>query len=349
MAEVDSLEEVAKRKAESYQSVQALFRSANAISIAHFLAEMNERVRTRIIEIALAEMEREGWGPPPASFAWLGMGSAGRKAQTFRTDQDNGIIFEPVAEADEPGVAKWFLHFAGKVVHGLEGCGFALCKGNIMASNPDLCRSLDRWRELFHHIIVHSDPESLLKISIYFDFRCLYGDQSLVDRLWESTLQEIDGNEVFFQNMADSLFAASRPPVRGAKWRLYPKFGMIPPPIDIKREALAPLVAAVRLLALAHGISETHTLTRLDRCERKGVITRSMSGSARSAFDYVMGLRLENELVDKDADHDEHTLDLNALNPLQVQFLKDALGVIYDLQDYVFDRVGGVRSSWSLA
>ena len=65
----------------------------------------------------------------------------------------------------------------------LAACGFPLCKGNIMGSNPELCLTLEQWKRRFVNWINEPDPQALLNASIFFDFRPLYGNERLSDQL----------------------------------------------------------------------------------------------------------------------------------------------------------------------
>ena len=62
----------------------------------------------------------------------------------------------------------------------LDACGFPLCGGQVMASNPAWCLSLDEWKRQFGNWISVPEPEALLNASIFFDFRPLYGREELV-------------------------------------------------------------------------------------------------------------------------------------------------------------------------
>jgi hypothetical protein len=46
-------------------------------------------------------MVREGYGRPPVPYAWLALGSEGRREQTLRTDQDNALIFADNSQKSE--------------------------------------------------------------------------------------------------------------------------------------------------------------------------------------------------------------------------------------------------------
>ncbi len=84
------------------------------------------------------------WDPAPFPFCWITFGSEGRKEQTFKTDQDNALIYEtPDDESDQSKLARsYFRRFGQEATQHLNACGYPLCKGKMMASNP-------RWRKPF--------------------------------------------------------------------------------------------------------------------------------------------------------------------------------------------------------
>ena len=62
--------------------------------ISSIVGEINLAITSRAIELAVEKIGT----PPPAQFAWLNIGSQGRKEQLLMTDQDNAIVFEDVPE-----------------------------------------------------------------------------------------------------------------------------------------------------------------------------------------------------------------------------------------------------------
>jgi CBS domain-containing protein len=68
-------------------------------------------------------MEKE----PPVRFAWLNIGSQGRKEQLLLTDQDNALVFQDVAAERHDEVKKYFIHLAENVTHMLSIVGYELC------------------------------------------------------------------------------------------------------------------------------------------------------------------------------------------------------------------------------
>ena len=98
---------------------------------------LNDRLTQRVIEIVRKrhDLDRISW-------SWLAFGSEGRFEQTFSTDQDNGLIFVDQDGAPPEQTRARLIPFAREVNESLDACGFPLCKGNVMASNPEFCLTL---------------------------------------------------------------------------------------------------------------------------------------------------------------------------------------------------------------
>ncbi|MCO6499238.1 MAG: CBS domain-containing protein [Vicingus serpentipes] len=348
--EAESITEIAALRVESKKVIWDTFiKEENAVSLTNIITVVNDAIGKRIQRLAVAEMEMRGRGLPPAKFAWIGMGSEGRKAQTIRTDQDNGIIFENVPEKDYDKTKQWFLEYAAIVVNGLNECGYPLCVGNIMATNPDLCASINKWKSLFEFIITKADAKQLLEASIYFDFRCVYGEEYLVNELWDYLFERMKIHNFFLRHLSENLLEASRPPIRKWKWRVPDFFNVIPPPFDIKREGTAPLDAAIRLLALHNEIKETSTLKRLQAILEKGNMSKLLADNVHVAFDFILKLRFKLEFtMDTEITSLDHTVNPKELNPMELRKLKDALRTIYELQDYAFKEVTEMSIPWSM-
>ncbi len=320
-----------------------------ATTLTNVVTMVNDTTTKRIIQFSLDEMRKLGHGIPPVPFAWVGMGSEGRKAQTLSTDQDNGIIYEDSVEGNSEETKNWFLQFAKLVTTKLDQCGFPFCEGNIMATNPELCNPLKGWKKLFTTIMTKADSKELLEASIYFDFRCIYGKQQLVNDLWEHLFAEQEIHTLFMRQLAENMLQASRPPIKNLKWNLPGFMRVTPPPFDIKREATAPLDAAMRLLALNDRITETHTLERLQKVMEMGHMPKSLADEVHRAFDFILRLRFRLEFNSKgNTTEDQHRVDVGLLLPLQVKNLKDALKTIYQLQDYAFMQVTQTSVPWSM-
>ena len=339
--EAKTVNTVFNLRKEAFRLVRLIFEDeGNAESLTGLVTEINDRVTETLIKIALRDMEQKGYGSPPVAFAWIAMGSEGRQEQTTSTDQDNGLVFENVPADRFAEVQSWFLQFAEKVVNGLDQCGLPRCTGNTMASNPELCLSLDGWHQLFVRIINDSDHKALLEASIYFDFRATYGQVVLVDELWDSLLQRIELNKNFLRFLTANTLLVGRPPVSNWASKMRALFGFASPTLDIKRNALAPLIGSIRVLTLACGSSATHTLNRLEVIEKKGEISPELAGAVKEAYDFFMLLRIRHDFATEGFEPN-NLIRFKNLNRLQRHFLKGALQTVFELQDFVSNKYGG--------
>ena len=350
IAATESIDELAKLREEANETIRRNFESeGEAVSLTSMVTVINDAMTRKVIRLSLVEMSDEGRGDPPVPFAWIGMGSEGREAQTITTDQDNGLIFQNVPPEQEEETGAWFELLATKVVGGLERCGFALCNGNVMATNPDLRGSADHWAKLFDRIITTSDDEDLFEASIYFDFRCLFGKERLVADLKDFLIETIEKHPYFLRHLVETTVQGSGPPINTLRWKLYIATGFAPPPFDIKKNALVPLDAAVRVIALLDGVKATRTLERLQLCLEKGRMSKRLADDVHKAFDFLLRLRFKLEFSTQGdhKDHD-HLVDVRQLPPAQARYLTDALATVKRLQEFVYEQVTGRKVHWSV-
>ena len=322
--------------------------SQDVVELSRVVTVINDTTTSRVLSLLLDELRHEGAGSPPAVFAWIGMGSAGRGAQTVLTDQDNGLIYENLPAECDPEVRAWFERFAERAVAGLDVCGFARCAGNTMATNPSLLGSLDHWQALFERIVRRTDDSDLFEASIYFDFRCLFGNAALGDALMSHLQATIASHPYFLRHLVQVAIQGSAPPVHTLRWKLYETTGVPPPPFDIKRNALMPLEACVRVLALLHGITAVSTLERIQECLERGALSRSVAVDLRNAFDLLFRLRFKLEFsADKRPKDDLHMVDVGALPPAQARCVSDALRTVDELREFTYRQVTGQPIPWS--
>ena len=140
------------------------------------------------------------------------------------------------------------LPLAEKINQALDACGYPLCPGNIMAGNPECCLSVEEWKNRFGHWIDHGTPEHLLKASIFFDFRSLYGDRAPVEELQAWVANRVTTNSRFLRMMAENALR-NGPPLGLVHDFVVESGGEHPHSIDLKLRGTTPFVDGARLLA----------------------------------------------------------------------------------------------------
>lgn len=301
---------------------------AKASNITRIITEVNDRLLKRVLEITEARM-----GPPPAGYCWIIFGSEGRKEQTFKTDQDNAIIYEDRPDGDGKAVATYFSRFAVHMKDALERCGFPPCPADYMASNPKWCQPLSAWKKYFSKWIQTPTPEAILRSLIFFDFRPVHGDLLLAERLRAFLGHEVKGKSLFFAHMA-GVAVMNRPPLDLFKRFSCEKSGDHRGKFNIKLKGLSPIIDAARLFALEKRVYHTSTLERLSALRDSSSLGGALSGELEQAFEFLMSLRLKHQYEQIQAGKEpDNFIDPNSLGSLDKTLLKEAFKLIIRVQD----------------
>ncbi|WP_174244844.1 putative nucleotidyltransferase substrate binding domain-containing protein [Pseudomonas sp. S35] len=304
-----------------------LAHGASSTQITHIITLLNDHTVCRVIELTLAEK-----GDPGVPFSWLCFGSEGRREQTLYTDQDNGILFEAKDAVDAAEIRQRLLPLAQQINQSLALCGFSLCKGNIMAGNPELCLSRAQWAQRFAAFIREATPENLLGSSIYFDLRVVWGDEQGCEHLRQSVLDQVADNRLFQRMLAENALR-QRPPVgRFREFVLTRKNGE-KATLDLKVQGLTPFVDGARLLALANGIHANNTLERLRQLVLKDVIEPLDGAAYEEAYHFIQQTRMQqHQLQTRENQPYSNRVDPDSLNHLDRRILRESLRQAQRLQ-----------------
>ena len=304
-----------------------LAHGASSAQITHIITLLNDHTVRRVIELAIADV-----GDPGIPFTWLCFGSEGRREQTLHTDQDNGILFEAQDTAEAAHIRGRLLPLAERINQDLNTCGFTLCKGNIMASNPQLCLSRQEWGRRFSSFIRESTPENLLSSTIYYDLRVVWGPAEGCDQLREQFLDEIQENRLFQRMMAENAMR-HRPPVGRFRDFVVTRKGDGKATLDLKVQGLTPFVDGARLLALSHGIAACNTLDRLRQLTEKQVIEKKDGAAYEEAYHFIQQTRMQQHQEQARAGRPySNRLDPDTLNHLDRRILRESFRQAQRLQ-----------------
>lgn len=304
-----------------------LAHGASSTQITHIITLLNDHTVCRVIELVLAER-----GDPGVAFTWLCFGSEGRREQTLHTDQDNGILFEAKDAAQAAEIRQRLLPIAQQINHHLAACGFTLCKGNIMAGNPELCLSRAEWARRFSAFIREATSQNLLASSIYFDLRAVWGDEQGCQHLRRTILTQVADNRLFQRMMADNALR-HRPPVGRFREFVLERKGGDKATLDLKVQGLGPFVDGARLLALAHGVEAINTLERLRQLTTLGVIEPLDGAAYEEAYHFIQQTRMQqHQLQTRQNRPYSNRVDPDQLNQLDRRILREALRQAQRLQ-----------------
>jgi CBS domain-containing protein len=302
--------------------VQWVNAGTRADHIGHILTAISDAVTTRLIEMAITEL-----GEPPAPFCWLGFGSQGRGEQLLGADQDNGLVMDDsVKDSDK----LWFEKLAHRVCDGLNRCGYVYCNGKVMAMTDDWRLPLAGWQHTVDRWADTPTPDAVMRVSIFFDIRSVYGDASLCQRLQQHMLQRVKGNSIFLAALAENVLDI--PPPLGIFRRFVVEHdGVHRDELNLKKRGLLPIIDIVRIHALANGIAAINTHERLQALVDKKAMAMTDSRNLQDAMRMIMKIRLQkqSEQVVAGAEVSNY-LNPDELSPLARKQLKDAFSVIKD-------------------
>ena len=299
-----------------------LGQGVGARQLTELISHLNDLLTLRLVELVAPRH-----GVDLSQGCWLAFGSEGRSEQTIATDQDNGIVF---ASDDAARDRTAWLAFAHEVNAELDACGYPLCKGNIMASNPECCLTAQEWLGRFGHWIDHGAPEDLLAASIYFDFRPLAGNAALAAPLREAVTRQAAAVPRFIKQMADNSLRNRAPLdwLGGIETKEVDGRELL----DLKMNGTAIFVDVARLYALANGIAETHTRRRFEAIAPHLKAGPQESEGWSGAFEFLQSLRLQAQLR---STTQPNLVDPAALNDIDRRVLKECIRAMRRLQQRV--------------
>ena len=217
------------------------------------------------------------------------MGSEGRGEQTFRTDQDNGLILSaPVPAAD-------LEKFRADVFDALAQCGFPPCPGEVMVRNPVWSKTLDEYRDDFRRWLALGDGTGPMNIAIFYDAEATAGDAALLRAAKQDLIDLMRGERVHLARFARAIDAFPTPIGFFNNLVTSKAEGDA---LDLKKGGIFPIVHGVRALALEKGLHETGTAARIASLAELGVFDAQFARELTQALHYLMTLRLDAQIAE---------------------------------------------------
>jgi CBS domain-containing protein len=283
----------------------------------------SDAVVRRLIELALID-----FGEPPVAFSFICLGSEGRQEETLFTDQDNAIIYEDITEGDAKAVNDFFMRLGSRVCDSLNFIGYSWCEGNIMAKNPKWCKPLTTWETYFTDWIRTPEPQNLLDATIFFDFRSIFGEQSLTETLRSSVSSLIVNNPLFLYHLAYNTFNTKTPHISSSSILSEKNADMI----DLKG-AVCIITMFVRAYSLQSNIVCQNTLERIASVKERNIFSEKFAEEIAFSFNFLMTHRFRNQayLIDKNLPL-SNLLNTRRIIDTELYLLKKVLSSLPDIQ-----------------
>lgn len=300
-----------------------LYAGARTSDIGRVVSVAHDALLVRLLRDA-----EEALGPPPCPYDWLVLGSEGRYEQTLHTDQDNALVY---ADDAPPAAAAYFTVLAERVVEQLVACGFPRCPGDVMATNPAWRQPLAVWKGYFNDWMHLPDEEALLQVTIFFDFRRVYGSLDAEATL-RATIRPARQQRLFLARLART--ALQQPtPLGFFRQVLLERNAAGHDQLDLKQRGTALIVDLARLFALEAGCTATNTLSRLRLSAGKSTLSTTGAEELVAAFELISLLRLRHQYQQlQRGEPSDNAIHYAQLSPLEQRELKEALHAIARMQ-----------------
>ncbi|WP_309398193.1 DUF294 nucleotidyltransferase-like domain-containing protein [Cerasicoccus maritimus] len=301
--------------------------------LADFISEVDGALLQRAIEISRRKLLSWGWIEPEVRWCWLAMHSEGRKERMLRSPQRTAMLYEELPEGDA-GVAaeNWFKQLANEVTSMLAPCGFDLDSEGRMATNHEWRGPLSVWKGRFEQWIAHPIESNILRKTPYFDARCVYGDETLLDQLRIHMQECIHQNPNFIPLLANDAMD-NLPPITIFRDSVMDQSGTLWTSIDTKMHAMLPLVDIARVFALSLNLDDTtFTPIRFKRVGRHLVEQRDLFEEAAEAFSHA--IRLQTRLGLRRGDDGQYVKPED-LPRIEVQRCKAIFKTVVRLMEFV--------------
>jgi CBS domain-containing protein len=308
--------------------VRMVNEDANSHMIGTAMAVIGQSIKQHLLSLA-----EEKFGPPPVPYCFLALGSMARDEQLLVTDQDNALLFDNAYRPTEH--AEYFVKLAKYVCDGLADCGYTYCSGDIMATNPQWCKTFSQWQECFAGWIDNPEPQALLNSSIFFDLDGVWGEITLADSLKTFVAQRAKNNPRFLASLARNALGRT-PPLGFFKHFVMEPDGRHGQSINLKRRGTAPLSDVIRVHALAVGSDAQNSFERLDDIIEARILPDGKGRELSDALEYISMVRIRHQANDIEQDETPgNTINPKHLSTFEKRNLREAFQILDKAQQFL--------------
>jgi CBS domain-containing protein len=290
--------------------------------ISAIISVVVETLVRRMVELAV-----EVAGPPPTEFAWLSLGSHGRREAVPSSDVDSGVVWDDRGGAS----AAPYMHGLAEQVGGLlAATGMRSDAHGVTAAGAAMAWDAVEWREAIGRWLDEPTNESLMAISILLDGRTIHGPSQAFGVL--SAVRDARSRPRLLRLLL-RLALVNRPPTGFLHDIVVEHSGEHRGSFDIKSGGLMPIVGIARYAGLAAGAKSTSTVSRLRAAGAAGVLPESDATTLEEAYRLMTALRMEHQVRELEAGTDpDDYVDPKALNALTRRYLREAFRLVASTQ-----------------
>ncbi|MDF1762629.1 MAG: DUF294 nucleotidyltransferase-like domain-containing protein [Oleibacter sp.] len=323
---IDSLAQLSKQLPSVYE------RLVNEHATSHMIGSAMSVIGTSFMQ-QMAKLVEDELGPPPVPYCLIALGSLARDEQLLVTDQDNALILSD--DYHEAIHGAYFEQFSNMLCEGLDRCGYPLCEGLIMASNPKWRMRRSEWRDQFTDWIENPDPKALLNASIFFDLVAVHGKKLWAKELQKFIATKAKNSKPFLASLARNALKRT-PPLGVFKNFVLEEDGRQQKSLNIKRRGTAPLTDIIRVHALATGSILQNSFERLDDISKTKLLPNEKYDELANALELLYSMRArEQMLAIREKREPNNNIAPDTLSLTRQRSLKEAFNVITQAQRFL--------------
>lgn len=301
--------------------------------ISQVISDHNDWIYRYTLRESLSEMQRQGWGGPPCDFCVLTLGSGARHESLLGPDQDNAMIIDDYPDARHNEIDTWFQTLGERFTDKLDVAGIPLCRGHVMARWPLWRKPLKQWCEQMRLWSRRRTVKLVQLSNILLDFNPVYGQPALADKFRLCILELMPGAGLFLDEMNELQKETTVALDRLDRLRSDGQDAPHQQAINLKRQGLLPLQAALRLMALRKGVTAQDCKGRLAELSQAGYLSAERALALNDALEYLLSLLLDAQMAAVSLGRNpDGWVDKSKLAPHHRQRLKMTLMQIRDLQ-----------------
>lgn len=283
--------------------------------ITKLVSALNEKIYKKVFEMCIDEELRQ-------KCSLIVMGSEGREEQGIKSDQDNALIIDD--SLDPELFEKGMLQLNSYLLE----IGFPKCSGDVMVSNPFWRRTLQQYKDLVDECSSSLNENSLQKLSILLDAKCVAGNDELQKQLKEYLLSRFDARDDVLAHLAKSALNFETP------LSLFSSFVVEKThanKLDVKKGGLFALVHGIRTLSLQYKVYETNSVERIKQLNNMGVFDKNLASELIESFDTLLNVRFKTMQDQQNADF----IDPNTLDKVHKDLLKDSFKIVNKFKKFL--------------
>ncbi|MGZ5386289.1 MAG: putative nucleotidyltransferase substrate binding domain-containing protein [Solirubrobacterales bacterium] len=279
----------------------------------------------RMIELAIAAN-----GDPPVEFAWVALGSHGRREPVPSSDVDSGLAWSDPGPGGEAAAEASLKAIAADVTDTVEVLGWKLDAHGVTAAGVFAAHSISDWRRIIPNWLSKPDDERvLIATSVLLDGRVIRGPE------------ELDPCAVLHDHAQDAallrwmlrLALASKPPTGFLRDLVLAASGERDKALDVKHAGLMPVVDLARYAALVAGSRARSTPERLRDAASAGSLDDHDARVLAEAYALFAEMRLNHQVERLRAGSEpDDLLDPHELNALERRYLREAFREVSAVQ-----------------